>query len=220
MKLKNNLTLEVYRKIKDLLLSGELEPGQRLIFDELAKKLDVSRSPINNALILLMKEGYIESVPNRGYSVSVITEKEAEQLWQTRELIELSTIPIAIRNSSPEKLEKLKSLKEAYEKRMIDNSYKPDKVAWNIDKDFHTAIIAMSDNEILTNIFSDTCERSYLRQKSPIKDFRRNRGREVILEHEQIYESIVLRDIEHCKELIKDHLKAGKQFIFEAVFPH
>lgn len=220
MKLKNNLTLEVYRRIKDLLLSGELDPGQRLIFDELSQKLNVSRSPINNALILLMKEGYIESVPNRGYSVSVITQNEAEQLWQTRELIEISTIPIAIRNTSPEKLEKLRLLKESYERRMMDNSFKTDKVAWNIDKDFHTSIIAMSENEILTNIFSDTCERSYLRQKSPIKDFRKNREREVILEHEQIFEAIVLRDIERCKELIKDHLKAGKQFIFETVFPY
>lgn len=223
MKLKKNLTVQIYNKIKGLLLANEILPGQRLVLEDLANRLNVSRSPINNALILLMKSGYVDFVPNRGYSVSETSQKEAEDLWQARELIELATIPLAIRRLTPEKLEQLRILKEEYEEIALDHSHDSDKInwstRWSMDEKFHSCIVEMSNNEVLTDCFNEICERTYLRHKVPIKDFRKSRTHEIIAEHEKIFKAIEMRDIEGCKEILKSHLYSGKAFIFEAVYP-
>ena len=78
MKKYSNLTLKVYHRIIELMLNYEIVPGQRLVFIDLAKQLGVSRTPVNNALSILAQEGYLDFVPNQGYSVHKLTRKEAE----------------------------------------------------------------------------------------------------------------------------------------------
>ncbi len=60
------------------MLNYEIVPGQRLVFIDLAKQLNVSRTPVNNALSILAQQGYLDFVPNQGYSVHKLTQKEAE----------------------------------------------------------------------------------------------------------------------------------------------
>ena len=71
----------------------DIVPGQRLVFADLAKELNVSRTPVNNALSILAKEGYLDFVPNQGYSVHKLTLEEAKGLYEIKlifELIELN----------------------------------------------------------------------------------------------------------------------------------
>jgi DNA-binding GntR family transcriptional regulator len=79
LKKNKNLTLKVYHKIIDLMLDYELVPGQRLVFVDLARRLQVSRTPVNNALSILAQEGYLDFVPNQGYSVHKLSKKEAAE---------------------------------------------------------------------------------------------------------------------------------------------
>ena len=72
MKKSKNLTLKVYNRIMKLMLDYEIVPGQRLVFVDLANQLKVSRTPVNNALSILAQEGYLDFVPNQGYSVRQI----------------------------------------------------------------------------------------------------------------------------------------------------
>ncbi|KAB2840081.1 GntR family transcriptional regulator, partial [bacterium] len=89
MKKYSNLTLKVYHRIIELMLNYEIVPGQRLVFIDLAKQLGVSRTPVNNALSILAQEGYLDFVPNQGYSVHKLTRKEAENLYEFREVLEV-----------------------------------------------------------------------------------------------------------------------------------
>ena len=93
---EKNLTQLVYEKIKEMMLGYEIIPGQRLIFIDLARRLGVSRTPVNHALSILSNEGFLDFVPNQGYRVHQITEKEAESLYEIREIIELGSIGKAI----------------------------------------------------------------------------------------------------------------------------
>ena len=93
---EKNLTQMVYEKIKEMMVHYEIIPGQRLIFVDLAKRLGVSRTPVNHALSILSNEGFLDFVPNQGYRVHQITEKEAESLYEIMEIIELGSIGKAI----------------------------------------------------------------------------------------------------------------------------
>ena len=81
-----------------LMLDYEIVPGQRLVFVDLANQLKVSRTPVNNALSILAQEGYLDFVPNQGYSVRRLSQKDAEELYQIREVLEVGINDQAIKN--------------------------------------------------------------------------------------------------------------------------
>ena len=94
---EKNLTQMVYRKIKEMMVNYEVVPGQRLIFSDLANRLGVSRTPVNNALSILANEGFLDLIPHQGYTVHEITKEEAGSLYEIREIIELGSVGKAIR---------------------------------------------------------------------------------------------------------------------------
>src|SRR3989304_7231859 len=74
-----------YAKIKELILRYEVKPGQKLTQEMLADRLGVSLTPVREALRMLEKEGYVSPIPNRGFFVTEISLKEAEDLFALRE---------------------------------------------------------------------------------------------------------------------------------------
>ncbi len=100
---ERSLTQMAYRKIKEMMLNYEIIPGQRLVFVDLAKKIGVSRTPVNHALSILASEGFLDFIPHQGYTVHELTQEEANALNHVREIIELGAIELAIQKLTPEK---------------------------------------------------------------------------------------------------------------------
>lgn len=207
-----NLTQMVYRKIKEMMFGYEIVPGQRLVFVDLAKKLGVSRTPVNNALSILANEGFLDLVPHQGYSVHQITREEASALYEVREVLELGAIGHAIRKLTLKKIEILKRRKNLYEKSVIEQVTRG---RFTLDQEFHASYVQMAENPYLTDYFREVYQRIFLRHR--IEGLPAGRVREVVLEHNRIVEAISSKDIESSKELIKLHIKAGKEHIFSAI---
>ena len=85
-----------YHGIRHMLYNKELVPGQRIAYRDLAEKLELSPTPIIQALKWLELQGYVRHEPNRGYSMAPFSLQEIEELYEIRELIEPSLIPAAI----------------------------------------------------------------------------------------------------------------------------
>src|SRR5690242_14560150 len=79
---------QVVEEVRQLILAGELKPGDRLRIDELARRLGVSAMPVREALHQLTAEGTITLDPYRGFSVSALTADEAADLYATRAQLE------------------------------------------------------------------------------------------------------------------------------------
>ena len=208
-----NLTQMTYRKIKEMMLDYDIIPGQRLIFVDLAKRLGVSRTPVNNALCILANEGFLDFVPNQGYTVHQITLEEGNALYEIREIIELAAVGSAIRNLTSDKLELLKKQKKLYERAIIENVSRG---RFILDQEFHACYVQMSGNSYLTDYFREVYQRIFLRHR--IEGLRAGRAKDVVLEHNEIYKAISLKDVERVKKLIKYHIKAGKEYIFSSIF--
>ena len=208
-----NLTQMAYRKIKEMMLSYDIVPGQRLIFVDLANKLGVSRTPVNNALSILANEGFLDFVPNQGYSVHEITQEEANALYEVREILELGAIVQTIRKLTPEKLENLRRQKSLYEKSVIEQVTRG---RFTLDQEFHACYVQMAENPYLTDYFREVYQRIFLRHR--IEGLPVGRAREVVSEHNEIFKAISLKDVKRAEELIKHHIKAGKEYIFSAIF--
>lgn len=210
---EKNLTQVVYKQIKEMMLNYEIIPGQRLIFNDFAKRLGVSRTPVNNALSILASEGFLDFIPNQGYSVHEITKEEADSLYEIREIIELGSVGKAIRKLTPEKLGTLERQKRLYENAVLDQVSRG---RFTLDQEFHACFVRMSENLYLADYFREVYQRIFLRHR--IEGLQAGRAREVVSEHNEIFQAISQRDVDRAKESIKAHVRAGREYIFSVIF--
>jgi DNA-binding GntR family transcriptional regulator len=210
----SNLTLKVYHRIIELMLRYEIVPGQRLVFIDLAKQLGVSRTPVNNALSILAQEGYLDFVPNQGYSVHKLTRKEAENLYEVREVLELGFLERAIGNMTEKKQRNFEKCKQDYEEAI---SNRVDRRLFILDAEFHAAIVDMAGNDVLSARYRDICQKIFLRFRT--EDLQLTRIMEIKREHHQLYEAICRKDVEQAKELVRQHHKASQKMLFPIIFP-
>jgi DNA-binding GntR family transcriptional regulator len=213
LKKSKNLTLKVYNRIMKLMLDYEIVPGQRLVFVDLANQLKVSRTPVNNALSILAQEGYLDFVPNQGYSVRRLSQKDAEELYQIREVLEVGFIEQAIRNITEKKLINVEKQKLAYEKAISDRVHRN---LFILDTEFHLAILDMAGNRILSARYQDLSQKIFLRFR--IEELKIDRIDQICIEHHQLYEALSLRDAERAKGLIMVHHQNSRESLFPIIF--
>lgn len=197
MKKYANLTEKVYNQILELMVNGEITPGQKLTFIDLATQFAVSRTPINNALSLLAQEGYLDFTPNRGYTMHKLTTKEAKHLRGIQEVLEVGFIGQAIKNMTDMDKLKLILCKDAYA-QAIDN--RKDRKLLLLDIEFHAAIFDLADNPVFSNGYRHICRKLFLclheKQIQPklIRDTRD--------EHDSLYQALCSKDVEQARKLL------------------
>ena len=209
---ERNLNSVVYEKIKQMMLDYEIIPGQRLTFTDLAEKLNVSRTPVNNALTILAKEGFLDFTPNQGYTVHQITKEEAESLYEIREILEHAAIAKTIASLTPEKLELLSQKELIFQKAVAE---KVSRGRFLLDQEYHAYIVEMSGNLYLADYFREVYQRIFLRHR--IGPLRGDRAVQVPVEHHEIFEAIKERDVERAKRAISDHIRTGKEYIYSFI---
>lgn len=210
---RKNLTLAAYDRIKEMMINYDIVPGQRLVFVDLARQLGVSRTPVNNALSILAKEGYLDFIPNQGYTVHKLTSEEFEGLYEVREILELGTIGKAIRAITPEKIERLRTNKKKFEEAITDRVHRG---LFVLDAAFHTSIIEMADNRFLVKRYHELCQRIFLRFR--VDDLRINRTHEIVKEHDALFEAICVRDVDLAKNLLSMHNTNSRANLNDDIF--
>jgi len=86
---------QIYDKVKQAILAGDIPAGSRIMEGRLAEQLKVSRTPVREALHILEMEGFLESFPRVGYRVRQITWEEALEIYELRAVLE----PLAARKA-------------------------------------------------------------------------------------------------------------------------
>lgn len=136
----------VYGKILRALYDGTLKPGERLIEEDLAKRLGMSRLPIREALTRLANEGLVERVPRRGSFIAHLSAKDVEDIRSVRLLIETHAARQAAARISGADIAALEEIVA----NMADAHERTDwieSVSWNMA--FHDAVMRIADNAML-----------------------------------------------------------------------
>ena len=139
-------TDEAFSRIKQLILNQELIPGQKLIYDDLAKRLKMSRTPIINALNRLEQLGLVVSESRRGFTVKPMDTDEAWETFDFREAIEVYAVEQLILKANGLDMSVLK------EKMLEYENYRPnyyDRKKIFLDAAFHLQIAQMTRNSVL-----------------------------------------------------------------------
>ncbi len=142
----------VFNTLRDAILTGKLQPGERLMENQLAEKLGVSRTPIREALRMLKLENLVELTPRKGAQVLDMSEKDIVNVLEIREVLEGLAAQLACKKMTSETLEELKKTELEFEQFAKENDL--EKVV-SIDEHFHDIIFASTENERLIQIFNN-----------------------------------------------------------------
>ena len=188
---------DAYQKIKEMMYNNQLVPGQKIIYGDLADRLNTSITPIVQALKRLESSKIVRYFPNKGYVVTEITEAELRELYEARESLELSIIPKVIRNMSPETAA---SVRDQFRKRDLGDPRK-----WVLhDEQFHLKIAEYAGNDVIYHLLEEILERIYLRYKPQYLG--EERLKTALKEHREILESIAGGDVRRARSFIKRHI--------------
>ncbi|SHO43788.1 GntR family transcriptional regulator [Desulfopila aestuarii] len=214
MKRNKNLTLKVYHRILELMSKYEIVPGQRLVFVDLARQLQVSRTPVNNALSILAQEGYLDFRPHQGYSVRNLSRNEAEDLYEIRDVLETGFMSQAIDNLTDDNLKKIEQHKVSFEKAI---SHRVHRGLFVLDTEFHLAILDLIGNEMLSSRYKEICQKIFLRIR--IEQLGMERVEAIIQEHNQLYEAICNRDKKGARDMVLQHHENSRNSLYPILFP-
>lgn len=121
-------------------------PGQSINEKLLLEETGLGRTPLREALLRLQKEGLIEIFPRKGMRVAPFTEKNVNDLYQARKLIEPTVI-------TQYKALYSKAALLQYQKRFELSETQEDLAHFELDTEFHSYLIAITDNQILTDMY-------------------------------------------------------------------
>lgn len=157
-----SLNDQVYRKLKELILLNRLRPGQKLGVEELAKQLDVSRTPVRESLERLHQEGLTRRFSQRGFYVAEIGTGDARDLYQAREGLELFALGLTMREPvAAEHIEELRALAKTYTEIAYDNFQRS--IA---DRKFHMYLAQLSGNQYIVQLLDEIFERTNWKRRT------------------------------------------------------
>lgn len=110
-----SLAHQATEAIREMILVGELLPGQHVTHEELAKRLDVSTMPVREALLRLTHQGFIEARPGRHFEVVSTTRDDINDIYWAHAMLAGELTARATRNTDPELIETLLSVQEKFE---------------------------------------------------------------------------------------------------------
>jgi DNA-binding GntR family transcriptional regulator len=207
---KGIATQEAYEKIKRLISINEFVPGQKLIYNDIAKKLNTGITPVIQALNRLEASNLVKYVPNKGYFVGEITETDVRQLYQAREALEVSVIPEVIDNINSKKLneirqlfEQRKNLKQARRELILEDTL------------FHLSIVECANNNVIYNLLKYIFEQVYLKYRP---EYLSDARLKVCLnEHKALLESLAKGNAEETIGLVRNHIRSGMEYIIGSI---
>ena len=104
----------VFNTLRQAILKGELEPGERLMEIQLAERLGVSRTPIREAIRKLELEGLVLMVPRKGAEVASISEKSLREVLEVRRSLEELAIELACQKITQEQIQELEAAEAVF----------------------------------------------------------------------------------------------------------
>jgi DNA-binding GntR family transcriptional regulator len=133
----------VTRELRAAVISGQMSPGRIYSAPVLAQEFGVSPTPVREAMVDLVSEGLVETVRNKGYRVTEMSDKDLDDVTDLRLLIEPAACRRAVAAVTAVDVAQLRTLAD----RIVDGSRRGDLIQYvNADSDFHLTLLALTGN--------------------------------------------------------------------------
>lgn len=203
----------VFNNLRDAILNGQLHPGERLLENQLAEKLGVSRTPVREALRMLEQENLVALVPRKGAQVLDLSADDIRSVLEIRQALEVVAIRHACQDGmSEEDIALLKELNGRFERAFEEKNY--EEVAQS-DEMFHDVIFRAANNRRLELIVSNMRAQVYRYRMAYLKVFETRTA--VVNHHQNIVRAIETHDEALGVKTMTDHIAHQTQVILDSL---
>ncbi|WP_338694139.1 GntR family transcriptional regulator [Streptomyces sp. Q6] len=147
---KTLISDQVYDLLRQAVVEGDLEPNDRVVESEIARRLGVSQAPVREAVKRLAREGLLTHVPRRGHFVVEISSKDAEYARQVREPLERLAAQLAAEHATEEQLAELDAVVDRMHEAVAAGDVSGFRDA---DIEFHTLVSQFAGNPFLARMW-------------------------------------------------------------------
>jgi DNA-binding GntR family transcriptional regulator len=197
-----NMREQIIETLRGAVISGELRPGVVYSAPSLADQFGVSATPVREAMLDLAKEGHVETVRNKGFRVTELSEHDLDDLTELRALIEVPTVRrIAEAGVAPSAIALLRPLAAGIE----DAAIRHDFIAHvTIDMEFHLTLLGLAGNAYLVEMARSLRARSRIYGLKALAE--RNQLIPSSHEHAELLDLIEARDADGAEQLMQRHI--------------
>jgi len=207
----------VLERLRALILTGEYGPDERLIEEQLAERLGVSRTPVRQALTMLEAEGLVEITPNRGATVCSFSIEDVWDIYDLRAVLEGHAARRAAGRIERRELERLRELAREMEglPGQFDDHEEEIRALVALNQEFHGTIVEASRNRRLERLINRTVEIPLM-----FKAFYWYTLHERTISnhyHRQILEALENGDADRAEIIMREHVYEGRDFVIRAL---
>jgi DNA-binding GntR family transcriptional regulator len=216
LKRSQSLHEQTYQAIRNAILSGEFAAGSRLIETQLAELLQVSRTPIREAIRQLQRENLVMSDGGGALRVALLQEADAIQLYDCRIALEQLSVGEACRNASDDHIHQLEQSIHRAEKAMNqERNQLTNYQLLHMDYEFHRLMAEASGNAWLVQILDQVFDKMSLLR---LRTLQHNPGvLEIRSEHRRIYEAVRDRNPVAANQALQFHLISSKERVVQEI---
>ena len=201
---------QVALRLRQMLVEGRIAPGAKLNERELSELLNVSRTPLREAIKMLAAEGLVELVPNRGAIAVALTEEDVLHTFEVMAGLEGLSGELAAQRITAQELAEIQAMQfemmAAYTRRDLSGYYA-------INARIHRAINAAARNPVLAAVYNQVNARLQALR------FRSNQDGEkwkaAVKEHEKMIEALAARDSAALRQVLVAHLRNKRDVVLE-----
>ncbi len=198
----------VYRTLRDAILRCELQPGERLVIDDLARRLNVSIIPVREALQLLQAESLVQVVPHVGTSVTPVSRDSIIDVFVVLEGLEVSASRLVAERARAADIDLLASQVVAMDAALAIN----DREEWAaLNRRFHLTISELPGLDMVKDLTSKVLDRWDRLRRFYFKGVLANRVEQAQEEHHQILDAMRARDLIALQSLVRCHNQGALQ---------
>lgn len=201
----------VYGQLLEAIRNGEIAEDEQLVQEKLAEQLQISRTPVREALLRLEQDGILVSSPRGGFSLYKMTREEVRELYQARAAIEGQAVRILATKKDPEIAEHLRDIirrEESISSELVDEYF-------NANRTIHRSMVELTGNRYLLEMFDNIWNRatSYNLFAAIEKlDLAKSLG-----DHLRLVDAIETGNPTIAMEAIVDHITDGFELQIEAL---
>jgi len=196
---------EAYQRIADALLAGRLAAGSRLIMDQLADELDISRTPVRDALLRLEREGLVEASGRRGYVVKAASDIDIEHFYEAREAVE-GFAARRVAEIGPTAFEQVRRVVETTDSTGVVDVLP----LYQMNLRIHRTVVEAVGNPRLLDLFDDIWQRA--RGLSTFADFVANSTSQVSVQEAHLPLLDALQSTpDKAFKAMRAHIRAGQE---------
>lgn len=209
---RKSLGQHVFESLKQAIIRGEVAPGDRLVESRLADALDISRTPVREAIHKLEREGLLRKLPKGGFAVVSFSREDIEETFGIRCVLESYAAKLVAQNYTEEDLLPLEEKIQEFQ-RFLDIG-ELDELP-RINTEFHSRFYALSRSPKLIKMINDLRDQIFRFRRILLK---KDKWAETSnQDHRKMLDAIREGDAARVERVVKQHIERGQRIVLSAL---